>query len=112
MILRQLAKWLHVATLRGMTQRIGIRELKDSLSAVLRELTPGAVVDITDRGQVVAHLVAATGAGSSRYEQHRAAGTIQVGRSRRGALADWPQPIGVTVPLDVIQAAIDAERDE
>ena len=37
-----------------MTEKIGVRELKNRLSACLREVAAGEVVLVTDRGRVVA----------------------------------------------------------
>lgn len=47
--------WTHVATLRFMGT-IGLRELKNSLSEVVRRVRAGEEMQVTDRGQVVAEL--------------------------------------------------------
>jgi prevent-host-death family protein len=48
--------WPHDATLRDM-QTIGIRDLKNRLSEVVRDVRAGGHVLVTDRGTVVAELV-------------------------------------------------------
>jgi len=47
--------WLLEATLRAM-RTVGLRELKNRLSAYVREVRAGQAVVVTDRGQVVAEL--------------------------------------------------------
>lgn len=47
--------WLREATLR-FVKAVAIRELKNRLSAYLREVAQGEVVLVTDRGRVVAEL--------------------------------------------------------
>ncbi|MFA5505537.1 MAG: type II toxin-antitoxin system prevent-host-death family antitoxin [Vulcanimicrobiota bacterium] len=37
-------------------EKVGIRELKDNLSAYLRKVATGQVINVTDRGRVVAEL--------------------------------------------------------
>ena len=54
-----LTKWLLVATmLNDMRQatRVGVKELKNRLSAFLREVRQGRRILVTDRGEVVAEL--------------------------------------------------------
>lgn len=48
--------WPHVATLAGM-ETVGIRDLKNHLSAYVRKVEAGDIVLVTDRGVVVAELV-------------------------------------------------------
>ena len=48
--------WPHVATLAVM-ETVGIRELRNRLSAYVRKVEAGDVVLVTDRGRVVAELV-------------------------------------------------------
>jgi prevent-host-death family protein len=51
-----LTKWLHVATFANM-KTMGIRELKNRLSEIVRAVKAGERVLVTDRGTVVAELV-------------------------------------------------------
>ena len=49
---------------------IGIRELKNKLSAVLKDVENGETVDVTDRGRVVAHIIPhRVRAGSDRLDE-------------------------------------------
>ena len=43
---------------------VGIRELRDTLSAVIRRVTAGESFDVTDHGHLVARLVPARGRGA------------------------------------------------
>jgi antitoxin (DNA-binding transcriptional repressor) of toxin-antitoxin stability system len=47
--------WPHEATFVGM-RAVAIRELKNRLSAYLREVAAGEIVLVTDRGRVIAEL--------------------------------------------------------
>lgn len=40
-----------------MARRVGIRELRENLSKIVRRVRRGEVLDVTDRGQPVARLV-------------------------------------------------------
>ena len=59
-------------------KRVGISELRTHLSAYLREVKDREIINITDRGQVVAQLVPAP-----RTLEQRLAGMVAAG------LADW-----------------------
>ncbi len=52
--------------------RVGIRDLRQNASAVLRRVAAGEVVEVTDRGRAVARIVPMHE--SSRLEQLRAEG--------------------------------------
>lgn len=43
-----------------MTERVGVRALQQHASKVIRAVSEGATVEVTDRGRLVAHLVPAT----------------------------------------------------
>ncbi len=43
-----------------MTERVGVRALQQHASRVIRAVSEGEVVEVTDRGRLVAHLVPAT----------------------------------------------------
>lgn len=47
--------WLHEATFEDM-KTVGLRELKNSLSEVIRQVRAGEEVQVTDRGEVVAEI--------------------------------------------------------
>ena len=49
--------------------RIGVRELRQQASAILRRVAAGETVEVTDRGRTVAVLVRAMPSGLARLEQ-------------------------------------------
>ena len=53
-------------------ERVGVRELRQNASAVLRRVAAGEVIEVTDRGRAVARIVPMHE--SSRLEQLRAEG--------------------------------------
>ena len=67
---------------------VGVRELKQNASAVLREAVEGGPVVISDRGRPVAQLVRLPG---SRYQRLVDAGLVRRARRR---IADLPEPAG------------------
>jgi prevent-host-death family protein len=50
-------------------ERIGVRELRQQASAILRRVAAGETVEVTDRGRAVAVLVRAMPSGLARLEQ-------------------------------------------
>jgi antitoxin (DNA-binding transcriptional repressor) of toxin-antitoxin stability system len=72
--------WTHVATLRFMGT-VGLRELKNSLSEMVRRVRSGEEILVTDRGQVVAELRPPTPPGAAP-ELHPGLAAL----ARRGAL--------------------------
>lgn len=67
---------------------VGVRELKQNASAVLREAVESGPVVITDRGRPVAQLVRLS---TSRYQRLVDAGLV---RPARRSIADLPEPTG------------------
>jgi prevent-host-death family protein len=57
-------------------KRIGIRELKSTLSECVREVRAGRTIVVTDRGQPVARLIPETLSLHERVEALRKAGAI------------------------------------
>ena len=49
--------WYHMAMAGGPEAQVGIRELKDNASAVIRRVAAGETIRITDRGRAVARIV-------------------------------------------------------
>ena len=105
--------WTHVATLRGMGT-IGIRELKNTLSDVVRRVRAGEEVLVTDRGQVVAELRQPIPPGA-RPETHPGLAAL----ARRGALTlGAPNTPGLYPSLSQLAPAgtaarlLDEERGE
>lgn len=69
---------------------IGVRDLRQNASAVLRDVERGATFEITDRGRPVALLTPLGNA--SPLERLRAAGEID---SSSGSIADLPSPLAL-----------------
>ena len=67
--------------------RVGIRELRQRASELLRRVEDGESIEITDRGRPVAVLVPLP---EDVLERLRASGDLQEGE---GDLADLPQPL-------------------
>jgi prevent-host-death family protein len=73
---------------------IGIRELRDGLSAHLAEVRQGHVVTVTDHGRPIARIVPVDQL--TRLEQLRAEGRVQPASRRKRAAPD-PVVAGGTV---------------
>ncbi len=90
----------------------GIRELKNKLSHYVRQIEAGKRVAVTAHGRVVAELVppGAGAAGSSRYEELVAAGTIVPAVEHAGGGApDWPE---IRLSRGAVSELIDSDRGE
>jgi prevent-host-death family protein len=70
--------------------RVGVRELRQRASELLRRVEAGETIEVTDRGRPVAVLAPLPEAG--RLEQLRAAGEVM---PASGNLADLPAPLPV-----------------
>jgi len=95
-----------------MAQTIGIKALRDALSAVIRALEPGEAVDITDRGRVVAHLVAPATPSTSSYARLAESGALRPPVRQATPFAAWPPPGWQPLPVGTVKALLDAERAE
>lgn len=88
---------------------IGVRELRQRASELLRRVEQGEVIEVTDRGRLVA--VLAPPPGGSPLERLRALGDVE---PAKGSLATLPDPIvlppGVERPADVIRRLRRSER--
>jgi prevent-host-death family protein len=89
-----------------MTQ-VGIRELRQRASELLRLVERGETVEITDRGRPVALLTPLPG--GSPLEQLRAAGDVEPARA---ALADLPPPLPAMADELPSQTLARLRRDE
>jgi prevent-host-death family protein len=76
---------------------VGIRELRDGLSAHLAEVRRGHVVTITDHGRPVARIVPIDR--PTRLEQLRAEGRVQPARRRKRAAPDPVEGAGTVSDL-------------
>lgn len=87
---------------------VGVRELRQRASELLRLVEQGETVEITDRGRPVAMLAPLPG--GSPLEQLRAAGDVD---EATGSLADLPAPLvlapGAELPSEALQRL---RRDE
>jgi prevent-host-death family protein len=69
---------------------VGVRELRQRASELLRRVEAGETIEVTDRGRPVAMLAPLPAAG--RLEQLRAAGEVA---PAAGSLTDLPEPLPV-----------------
>ncbi len=90
---------------------VGIRELKNNLSHYVRQVVAGARVTVTDRGRVVAELVAPRddASSASRYDELVAAGVIRPAIEHGDPLADFPL---LELPRGTAARLIDEDRDD
>ena len=79
---------------------VGIRELRQRASELLRRVEDGESIEITDRGRPVAVLAPLP---ADPVERLRAAGDLQ---ASEGEIAELPEPLvtssGVELPSDVL----------
>lgn len=76
-----------------MAERMGIRELRDTLTSTIRRVRDGATIEITHHGRTVATLAPARG---DRIERLLAAGDIRGGRPALRPIRRFPVTTGVT----------------
>lgn len=90
-------------------ERIGVRELRDGLSGILRRVASGETVEVTDHGHPVARIVPLHH--RSRYEQMVAEGRITP-PEEPGSLLDFePLPLEPGErPLSEILAELRADE--
>ncbi len=74
-----------------MAKRVGIRELREDLSRIVRRVQRGEVIDVTDRGQPIARLVPAGSVGGALADLV-AAGKVRPARTR------GPLPAPLNIP--------------
>lgn len=80
---------------------VGVRELRQRASELLRRVASGETIEITDRGRPVALLAPLPG--GSPLERMRAAGEVE---PATGAFDDLPEPLeldaGVELPSEAL----------
>ena len=87
-------------------ERVGVRELRQRASELLRRVAEGESIEITDRGRPVAML---TPLPVDPLERLRASGDLA---ANEGELADLPEPVRVTpVPVGQLMTARDATQE-
>ena len=87
-------------------RRIGIREMKNEASAVIRLVRAGSIVTITDRGEPVAVLLPLQSKGADGAARLRAlaeAGRISWSGGKPRGLADGPTVRGPTVADAILE---------
>jgi prevent-host-death family protein len=88
---------------------VGIRELRQRASQVLRDVERGETFEVTDRGRPVARLTPIPGL--SPLEQLRAAGEVS---TPTGTFADLPDPLrllpGQVSPSEILRRLREDER--
>lgn len=93
---------------------VGVKVLKNSLSAHLREVAAGRTVLVTDRGQVVAELGPPRAAANASLAQQRLADLVRSG-TFTPALASSPRPRlprrKPTAPLHAVLQDLQESRD-
>jgi prevent-host-death family protein len=72
----------------GVDMRVGIRELKQHASSVIRRVVSGEPVEVTDRGRLVARIVPIEAA--QPYDRMVADGEITVGNGRWAEIDPLP----------------------
>lgn len=86
---------------------VGIRELRQRASELLRRVEDGESIEITDRGRPVAVLVPLP---TDTLERLRTAGDLQ---DSEGDLADLPEPLAAPVGSELPSVALARlRRDE
>ncbi len=76
-----------------MLERMGVRELRDSLTSTLRRVRAGATIEITHHGQPVATLAPVRG---DRIDQLLAAGDIAAPQTLAQPLHRFPASSGIS----------------
>lgn len=93
---------------------IGIRDLKNNLSRIIRLVTEGVSVDVTDHGNVVARLTPPVRDESVRSTFQRLvdAGVIKPAVDRWKPMIDWPTLGRPRSRRGLAAALIDADRGD
>jgi prevent-host-death family protein len=86
-------------------ETIGVRELQQHASAALRRVERGETIGVTDRGRLVAVLVAPSNA--SGAAALRASGRVQLARRPSAGL---PDPVSVAKETAEVLNALRADR--
>ena len=99
---------LHEATLTVMTS-VGLRALKNRLSAYIRQVRAGARIQVTDRGEVIAEIVPparTSGTAAGLLELERRGLLRRPAATRRGRYPTLPP----AAPPGTAQRLLDEER--
>ncbi len=94
------------ATLTHMThEQVGVRALQQNASGVVKRAAAGEIIDITDRGRLVARIVPASGGG---MEALRSAGLVRV--AHRSAV-ELPPPLPITAEQPSLGQVLAEQRE-
>jgi prevent-host-death family protein len=80
-------------------ERIGVRELRQQASAILRRVAAGETIEVTDRGRPVAVLLGTMPRGLARLERE---GLLRRAQGDLTELRPVPLPEGVAAPSSVV----------
>ena len=95
-----------VATLTHMPhEQVGVRALQQNASGVVKRAAAGEIIDITDRGRLVARIVPASGAG---MEALRSAGLVRV--AQRSA-TELPPPLPIAPQQPTLGQILNEQRE-
>ena len=105
--------WPHEATFEDM-RTVGLRELKNSLSEVIRQVRAGEEVQVTDRGEVVAEIRRPLPPGA---EAHPYPGLVELARLGKLTLGLPNDPsiyprLPPLAPSGTAARLLDEEREE
>ena len=81
-------------------ERVGVRELRQQASAILRRVAAGETFEVTDRGRPVAVLVRAQSKGLDQLE---AEGLIRSGQGDLLDIEPLPLPSQAVAPSELIE---------
>ncbi len=76
-------------------ERVGVRELRQQASAILRRVAAGETVEVTDRGRPVAVLIKTMPSGLARLERE---GMLRRAQADLLELRAIPLPAGAAAP--------------
>jgi prevent-host-death family protein len=80
-------------------ERVGVRELRQQASAILRRVAAGETFVVTDRGRPVALLVPRSPTGLAKLEQE---GVLRPAEGDLLELRPVPLPAGATPPSELV----------
>lgn len=106
--------WTLEATLPDM-RSVGLRELKNNLSEVIRQVRAGEEVLVTDRGEVVAEIRQPSPPGADPHPHPGLAALARRGLLTLGAPNDDPTVYalsGVRLPEGTAAALLEEDREE
>lgn len=94
-------------------QTVGIKELKNNLSAYVRAAEAGETVLVTDRGRIVAQLTPAQAHPEPTTDEERMAQLVREGHVRPARKRPaGPIPRIGGVPFDELMRQLDADRED